>query len=450
MHHSIAIEMKHVSAAAALMLGLHAPVASAQTPLPDFPRLGGMLIGNPHNYDEPAYQAQIARLDLAVLGMYNGWNGGGDAPAQAIAAIKARNPAILLANYTIMTEVSHDPDDAATAHKRDKLDAETGPNGIGDWWAYDRDGQHTDWSAGAYAAWNTNLTLLTTPDADGDRWPQWSAVADYELLLDGTGFDIWYSDNSFWRPRSNADWDRNGSDDSRDSIPVRDWWRNGQRAYYDRAKALAPELLLMLNADSDLDGTVFPADADPFTQYENVAHAAFMEHAMGKDWSVESWGGWALMMQWYRHLGTNLLAPKIVLFDAFLPSTTDYRSFRYAFASSLMGDGYFSASTDYNQIAWFDEYDLAGTASTKWLGRALDPPQTAPWHNGMYRRRFANGMVLVNPKGNGPQTVTIPLAYRRFLGSQAPAVNNGKRGGSVTLADRDGILLVRARKLSGL
>jgi len=31
-----------------------------------FPRLGGMLIGNPHNFEDPVYQSQIARLDLAV------------------------------------------------------------------------------------------------------------------------------------------------------------------------------------------------------------------------------------------------------------------------------------------------------------------------------------------------------------------------------------------------
>lgn len=36
-------------------------------------------------------------------------------------------------------------------------------------------------------------------------------------------------------------------------------------------------------------------------------------------------------------------------------------------ASALLEDGYFSASTDYNQIPWYDEFDLAGTASTKWL-----------------------------------------------------------------------------------
>src|SRR4029079_19054824 len=98
-----------------------------------FPRLAGMLIGNPKNYDDPAYQARVAPLDLAILGMYNGWAGDGDSsPAEAVAAIKALNPRILLGNYTVMTEVRR-PGDPATSYLRKKLQSETGPHGVGDW-----------------------------------------------------------------------------------------------------------------------------------------------------------------------------------------------------------------------------------------------------------------------------------------------------------------------------
>lgn len=409
-----------------------------------FPRLGGMLIGNPHNYHEAAYQSQIARLDLAILGMYNGWKGGGQSPAQAVSAIKAKNPNIKLGNYTIMTEVNNNAADTATTHLRNKLTGERGPGGTGDWWAYDAAGRHTDWSGGSYSAWDTNPTLKTTPDSNGDRWPQWLAKTDYQRLLQGSGFDVWYSDNSFWKPRTDADWDRNGTNDSQNSIAVRNMWRDGQRAYYDTAKATAPNMQLMVNADSDLDGTVFPTDADDFVQYKNVMPGAFLEHAMGKDWSAETWGGWPLTMGWYQRTQANLLDPKMLMFDAFLPSTTDYQYLRYAFASCLvMGDGYFSASTDYNKIPWFDEFDQAGTASTKWLGKAVDSPRSNAWQKGVYMRRFENGIALVNPKGNGTQTVTIGAGYHRFQGRQAPQVNNGQPATTITLGDRDGILLVK-------
>jgi len=127
-----------------------------------------------------------------------------------------------------------------------------------------------------------------------------------------------------------------------------------------------------------------------------------------------------------------------------------YQFFRYGFASCLMDDGYFDFSPDstYDNIAWFDEYDLAGQASTDWLGSAIDPPQYSAWQNGVYRRRFQNGMAIVNPKGNGTQTVRIEEGYSRIAGSQDPAVNNGQQVDTVTLKERDGIILVRTEGLT--
>ena len=408
-----------------------------------YPRLAGMLIGDPKNYDDPAYQDRIARLDLAILGMYDGWSGdGGSSPAEAVAEIKARNPRILLGNYTVMTEVRrrHDP---ATSYLRRKLQSEAGPHGVGDWWAYDAAGRHTDWSGGAYDAWDTNLTRFTTPDADGEHWPQWLAGADYKRLISGAGLDLWYSDNNMWEPRSVADWNRDGVDDDPADPTVQRWWRQGQRDYYVAAKRIAPHLPVMVNADSDLDGRVYPPDAKPFSTYQGIVGGAFLEHVMGESWSVETWGGWSLMMRWYRHVGTNLVAPGIVVFDAELGKPTDYQTFRYAFASCLMGNGYFSGSTDYHAVQWYDEYDLAGHGSTKWLGRPLGPPVRHPWQDGVYRRDFQHGVVLVNPKGNGTQTVTIGPGFRHFRGTQDPEVNDGAPVTQVTLADRDGVLLVR-------
>ena len=143
------------------------PVSSAA-----YPRLAGMLIGG-HGYDQASYQQQIAKLDLAILGMYNLWNSGGKTPAQAVNEIKARNPKILLGNYTLMTEVYTSTSDSATADLRAKLNAEKGPNGVGDWWGYNAAGQKMNWSGGTYPVNDTNLTLQTTPDSNGDRFPQW-------------------------------------------------------------------------------------------------------------------------------------------------------------------------------------------------------------------------------------------------------------------------------------
>lgn len=421
------------------------PLVDASAPLLRFPRLGGIVIGDPKNYDEPAQQAAIAKLDLAVLGMYFGWKRNGKTPLQATTEIRARNPNIRLANYTVMTETSNVAGGASDLLFK-KLSSEKGPNGVGDWWAYDKDGVHSDWAQGQFGAWDTNLTMLTTPDANGDRYPQWLAKADYERLIDGQGFDVWYCDNNFWRPRTSADWDRDGMNDSPDDVKVRNWYRDGQRAYYDRAKQIAPKVPLMVNADSDLSGAVHPTNADDFVQHKGVVHLALIERLMGKSWSTETWGGFAPALAWYRALMKNVLEPGGVMVDTFLPSLTDYRAMRYAFALTLLDDGYFSINGDeggtYNAVPWFDEFDLAGTASTKWLGAAVDPPPTAPFEKGVWRRRFEHGMAVVNPKGNGVQTVGIEPGYRRIAGKQSP-VNDGTPVTTLTLNDRDGILLVK-------
>ena len=77
------------------------------------------------------------------------------------------------------------------------------------------------------------------------------------------------------------------------------------------------------------------------------------------------------------------------------------------------------------------------------LGAAVTPPQTGAWQNGVYRRDFENGIALVNPKGNGAQTVTLETAFVKLSGTQAPSINNGATVTQVTLADRDGIILLR-------
>jgi hypothetical protein len=77
------------------------------------------------------------------------------------------------------------------------------------------------------------------------------------------------------------------------------------------------------------------------------------------------------------------------------------------------------------------------------LGVAVEKPPISPWKDGVYRRRFQNGMALVNPRGNGNQTITIEPGYKRFLGKQDRVVNNGNPVTSITLKDRDGILFVK-------
>ena len=143
------------------------------------------------------------------------------------------------------------------------------------------------------------------------------------------------------------------------------------------------------------------------------------------------------MMQAYRKVMGALTTPALGMF-AQLGNATDYQAFRYGFASCLMDNGYyiFNTSASCSDAPAFDEYQAK-------LGNAISVPQTTAWQKGVYRRDFVNGIALVNPKGNGTQTVQLETSYKRLSGGQAPSVNNGQTVTSVTLQDRDGIILMR-------
>jgi hypothetical protein len=114
----------------------------------------------------------------------------------------------------------------------------------------------------------------------------------------------------------------------------------------------------------------------------------------------------------------------------------NYQGMRYGLATCLMDNGYYEYSTDYHTINWFDEYNTS-------LGQAISAPPTAAWQKGVWRRDFQNGIALVNPKGNGPQTVTLETSYKKINGTQVPSINNGQTVTTVTLLDRDGLILLR-------
>ena len=109
-----------------------------------------------------------------------------------------------------------------------------------------------------------------------------------------------------------------------------------------------------------------------------------------------------------------------------------------------MNNGYYSftnPSNGYTGVVWFDEYNAN-------LGQPVSTSlPTAAWQNGVWRRDFTNGIALVNPKGNGAQTVQLGGTFVKINGTQDPSVNSGQTVTSVTLQDRDGIILLRQTPL---
>lgn len=391
---------------------------------PGFPRLMGMNIGA-KNYDDPEYQRDLARLDVVILGFYRGWLPPGYAPSsgeairKAVRAIKSLNPSILVGQYTILSESHDDPKDTATLDLRNKLYADK-------WWLLDAAGRKVQWTA-KYSAWEVNFTGWTKPDARGRRWPEWLAERNHEVYFRSVPeFDIVYLDNIMVRPRVVADWDSNGVNDDPGDPKILSAHYAGHLAYWRRIRALDPRALLVGNTDGDLENSEWRGQLD----------GAFLEALMGESWSIER-RGWNRMMERYRTALRNTRQPKIVGFNV-TGRAGDFRFFRYAFASCLLDDGYFSytdRALGHSSVPWFDEYDYK-------LGGAISAPPTAAWSHDVWRRDFENGVVLVNPTGS-PKTVVLEPGFRRLKGTQDPAVNSGAAVAEVRLGAKDGLVLRR-------
>ncbi|MFH1597561.1 MAG: putative glycoside hydrolase [Patescibacteria group bacterium] len=145
-----------------------------------------------------------------------------------------------------------------------------------------------------------------------------------------------------------------------------------------------------------------------------------------------------------------------------MPATHNYRVPRWAFTFSLLTGSYYEMFDDevgYTEFYWLDEYavDLTSgeavipTEANDWLGKnylgeaeddayELDVNPTS-YPQGVWRRDFANGIVLANP--NSP-SVTIDLGgeYRKILGTQDP-INDGSTVSQITLTGSNGIILLK-------
>jgi hypothetical protein len=214
---------------------------------------------------------------------------------------------------------------------------------------------------------------------------------------------------------------------------VQGWYRAGYRLYLDTLKKAMPGKMQIANvADWGQPNAVL-------TEYKGQFNGGVLEHIIGSSWSVEG-QGWSQMMAHYRKTMDALGSPKYGIFEQ-IGSITDYQAMRYGFASCAMDDGYYSFNDQSHQnygVPWFDEFNAK-------LGGAVSKPQVTAWQSGVYRRDFENGIVLVNPKGNGMRTVTLESDFVKLKGSQAPSVNDGSTVRKVTLNDRDGIVLMRVK-----
>jgi hypothetical protein len=357
--------------------------------------------------------------------MYPGFKPGGMSMEQVVSNIKEKNPNTLVFLY--VNENERDDTGGVFQSYEDKLNSMH-------WWLY-KSGSGGTRVPSAYGNgfYEINNSPYTAKDSNGDDAVSWMTkffVQNYYKAAPNA--DGFFMDNVFWRPEVDGDWKRDGTLDAASSALAGTALRQGFREYFDLVRTLMPGKYQIGNIGNWADATT------PMPEYQNMVDGGVLEAYIGLSWSYETWSGWQAMMNRYHKIMSMVTGPKLLVFNAF-GSITDYQGFRYSLASSLMDDAYFSYTDkahQYSSVPWFDEYNAK-------LGAAVSPPSTSAWQKGVYRRDFANGIALVNPKGNGPQTVTLETQFVKLKGSQAPSVNDGSTVTQVTLKDRDGIILLR-------
>ena len=411
-------------------------LANICDPQLSFPLLGGMYIAGSVQtaWGTSAFQGQVAKLGVAVVGTYPGWTGGGFTNSSAAAAVKAINPKIKLAPYHNIMELEPGVGASGSAYSP-IFNAATAMNWL----------LRTSWPSGGItdadglAQSGLNQTKFTVPGAGAYAgfanylaWrAAWTAANEYYANYDAT-----YTDNVFYQPRVSADYNQSGS--SQTAAAAGQNWRDGYASYFPQLRAQLPAGSLLLGNVADWFNT-------PITGLTGLLDGGFMEGVVGGASSMEVSKGWAGMMAFYATVMNSTIAPNYTIF-AQDGSTTNYAGMRYGLCSCLLDNAYYfhSNNGNYDIVILFDEFSFNLGTATAGPGNPTNSTYSGGgltvWKQGVYRRDFANGIVLVNPRGNGSQTIVVDAVnnFWHLRGTQDPTTNDASMvaaGGTVTLPD---------------
>jgi hypothetical protein len=422
---------RHVLAALTAVAALTASASAFAFTPPPFPRLGGVQYGGPFDYNDSTYQSEMAKESILLLNYWPAMTAGGESMSTVVSQLKAINPNLLVFLYTDSDEEFTDPTNSAFAPLINKINSMK-------WWLY----TNTSFSSMVPSFYGNggetiNNTPYTPKDSSGEDSIDWIThwfVSTYAAQV--PNIDGLFMDNVFLQPRVAGDWYRNGTVLQPSSSQAQAAIQAGYERWFSLAHQLMPGKYQLANVATWAQSGSVPSG------YTDMTEGGLLEGMIGASWSIENWAGWQTMMNQYAAVMQSVSSPKLVIFNQY-GSPTDYQSFRYGFASCLMNDGYYSftnPASGYTGVVWFDEYNAK-------LGQATSSPPTSAWQNGVWRRDFANGIALVNPKGNGAKTVQLGGTFVKIKGSQDAAVNSGQTVTAVTLQDRDGIILLRQSPL---
>jgi hypothetical protein len=321
-----------------------------------------------------------------------------------VTALKAANPGLKIFMYVDM--MSSDPTD---------------PTGIADWVGYTNANQnHPDWflqDAGGNRLIFENYPSSRVMDV-GNQAYQDAGIAHVVAMAKASGFDGVFLDDA----NASLRWVVAGGSAASVSYPTDATW---QAAVYSFFTRVAPQLHAAgLGVVANIGGsTVTPGLWQKWNApLDGAMEEAWTDGGEGLGQQVPDWSTKLENIAWSESNG------KYAILNSY--NTTEAGN-TYGLASMMLVAGcwssYDTANSRYQSETWYPEYDTAAQ-----LGAPLGGFTVLP--DGVYRRDFANGVVLVNPSTSPAGVVGLGGT---FSGSGVTDVS------SVSLGATSGVILLR-------
>lgn len=278
----------------------------------------------------------------------------------------------------------------------------------------------------------------------------------YTKSWDGVWSDNWiHAIGESWFYGQPLDTDLNGQADDFDDLRRR--WQNGLNLVGQRLRAYLPGKVTGGNGIWFHSG---PYRGDDPLGWLSQARATMMEYQNSYYSNADAFVG--IGQQWLAHPEPDGSPRYFAVEQAAMnadgtvasrggdPNDPAYmldagvmKGMRWGLTLALQTGAYFEVNPDQKHDArwWYDEYDGGvGVRQRGYLGQPLTGPRKL--RNGLWRRDFDAGLAL-NNSTDSPLVIPLEAPYRRLLGTQNPALNDGSVATELTVPAHDGLILLR-------